>query len=496
MLRIAIQGIAALLTPSSFLYMLLGVGIGLIFGVTPGLGGVTALAILISLTYRMSESAAFALLIGAGSAAAFGGSISAILINVPGTSQNVATCLDGYPMTRRGQGARAVAISATASALGGVIGGVALLALIPVVRQLVMAFAPPEYFMLCVLGLTAIASVSGKSLVRGLIAGALGMLFSFVGYDPVTGVPRFTLGSLALYDGIDVITALIGLFAISEMIGLVVEGKSIARSDVSQATSTQQIWEGIKDVFRHWSLFLRSSLVGVLVGITPGVGGATGSVIAYSQAVQTSRHPERFGTGIPEGIVAPESANNATFGGALVPTVAFGIPGSEMCVVLLGAFMLHGLVPGPQMMKENLGLVFLMAWGVIIANIIASGLGLLLVRWLLKLVYVPITLLAPPVMVVCLLGAYATTGRVQDVVIAFLFGVLGYWMKKAGYPLAPMLIGFVLGNLAEVNYHLAVQIYGSAFLTRPITLALIAVTIGFVLVPILMARTRKGAKAA
>lgn len=496
MLRIAIEGITTLLNPISFLYLVAGVGIGLIFGVTPGLGGVTALAILISLTYRMTTNTAFALLIGAASAAAFGGSISAILINVPGTSQNVATCLDGYPMTRKGQGARAVAISATASALGGVIGGIALLLLVPVVRQLVMAFAPPEYFMLCVLGLTAIASVSGKSLVRGLIAGTLGVLLSFVGYDPVTGIPRFTMGSLYLYDGIDMITALIGLFAVSEMIGLIVEGKTIARVETSQEASREQVWEGIKDVFRHWSLFLRSSVLGTLVGITPGVGGATGSVIAYSQAVQTSRHPEKFGTGIPEGVIAPEAANNATFGGALVPTVAFGIPGSEMCVVLLGAFMLHGLVPGPQMMKTNLPLVFLIGWGVVIANIIASGLGLVLVRWLLKLVYVPIEMLAPPVVVICFLGAYATTGHVQDVVISFLFGILGYWMKKASYPLAPVIIGFVLGSLAEVNYHLAIQIYGTRFLTRPITLVLIALTVGFVVVPLVNRSVRRGEQTA
>lgn len=482
------------------MYMLLGVVIGLTFGVTPGLGGVTAIAILISLTYRMTESAAFALLVGAASAAAFGGSVSAILINVPGTSQNVATCLDGYPMTRKGEGARAVAISATASALGGIIGGIALLVLIPFVRRIVMAFAPPEYFMLCVLGLTAIASVSGKSLRRGLIAGAIGVLLSFVGYDPVTGIPRYTLGSLYLYDGIDVITALIGLFAISEMLTLIIEGKSIARAearaDISQGSSTgRQLWEGFKDVFRHWGLFLRSTLLGVFVGITPGIGGATANVIAYSNAVQTSRHPERFGTGIPEGVVAAESANNATFGGALVPTVAFGIPGSEMCVVLLGALMLHGLVPGPQMMKENLGLVFMIGWGVIIANIAASAIGLLFVRLLLRLVYVPITLLAPPVVVICLLGAYATSGHVQDVIIAFVFGVLGYWMKKAGYPLGPMLIGLVLGSLAEVNFHLAVQIYGLKFLTRPITLLLIVLTVGFMLAPLYLSHTRKGAEA-
>jgi len=485
--------IIGLLSINILLKLFLGVILGLIFGITPGLGGVVALAVLLSLTYKMTEISAFAFLIGAATAAAFGGSISAILLNVPGTSQNVATCLDGYPMTRKGEGARALAISATASALGGIIGGILLLFMIPIARKLVMAFAPPEYFMLCVLGLTTIASISGKSLIRGLIAGALGVLLSFVGYDPVTGILRFTFGNLYLYDGISVVTLLIGLFAISEMIGLIVEGKTIAKTSFSKVSISKQIWEGIKDVFKHFYLFLRSSISGVLIGMLPGTGGATANVIAYSQAVQTSKHPEKFGTGIPEGVIAPEAANNATFGGALVPTVAFGIPGSEMCVVLLGAFMLHGLVPGPQLMKENIGLVYFIGWGVIIANILASIIGLLIMRWLLRLVYMPINLLAPPVVIICILGAYAATGIIQEIIMVLIFGILGYWMKKADYPLAPMLIGFVLGHLAEINFHLAIQIYGIKFITRPISMILIVITIGFAVFSKTMKKRIKGA---
>jgi len=277
--------IIGLLSINILLKLFLGVIIGLIFGITPGLGGVVALAVLLSLTYKMTEISAFAFLIGAASAAAFGGSISAILINVPGTSQNVATCFDGYPMTRKGEGARAIAISATASALGGVIGGIVLLFMIPIAKRLVMAFASPEYFMLCVLGITAVASVSGKSLVRGLIASSLGVLISFVGYDPVTGILRYTFGNLYLYDGISVVTILIGLFAISEMIGLIVEGKTIAKISFSKVNLRKQIWEGIRDVFKHYILFLQSSISGVLIGMMPGIGGATSNVIAYSQAV-------------------------------------------------------------------------------------------------------------------------------------------------------------------------------------------------------------------
>jgi len=491
--QVNFETIFGLLSINIFSKLFLGVILGLIFGITPGLGGVVALAVLLSLTYQMTEISAFAFLIGAATAAAFGGSISAILLNIPGTSQNVATCLDGYPMTRKGEGVRALSISATASALGGIIGGIILLFMIPVARKLVMAFAPPEYFMLCILGLTAIASVSGKSLVRGLISGSIGVLLSFVGHDPVTGILRFTFGNLYLYDGISVVTLLIGLFAISEMIGLIVEGKTIAKTSFSKINLNKQIWEGIRDVFKHFSLFLRSSISGVLIGMLPGAGGATSNVITYSQAVQTSKHPEKFGTGIPEGVIAPEAANNATFGGALVPTVAFGIPGSEMCVVLLGAFMLHGLVPGPQLMKENIGLVYFIGWGVIIANILASIIGLLIMRWLVRLVYIPINLLAPPVVIICILGAYAATGIVQEIIIVLLFGILGYWMKKADYPLAPMLIGFVLGHLAEVNFHLAIQIYGAKFITRPISMVLIVITIGFA---IFSKTTRKKIKGA
>ena len=285
MFQVNFDTIIGLLSINILLKLFLGVIIGLIFGITPGLGGVVALAVLLSLTYKMTEISAFAFLIGAASAAAFGGSISAILINVPGTSQNVATCFDGYPMTRKGEGARAIAISATASALGGVIGGIVLLFMIPIAKRLVMAFASPEYFMLCVLGITAVASVSGKSLVRGLIASSLGVLISFVGYDPVTGILRYTFGNLYLYDGISVVTILIGLFAISEMIGLIVEGKTIAKISFSKVNLRKQIWEGIRDVFKHYILFLQSSISGVLIGMMPGIGGATSNVIAYSQAV-------------------------------------------------------------------------------------------------------------------------------------------------------------------------------------------------------------------
>lgn len=491
----AFHGIGALFALQPFFYMLLGIVVGLAFGVAPGLGGITAMAILVPLTYKLDQTSAFALLIGAASAVAFGGSVSAILINTPGTNQNVATCLDGYPMTRRGEGRRAIGISATASALGGVIGAVVLLALIPVMHSIVLAFAPPEYFMLCLLGLTAIAGVSGKNMLKGLVMGGLGMLLSFVGYDPVTGTLRYTFNLLYLYDGIDIVAAVIGLFAVAEMISLMVEGQTIVSKNVVEKPGG--LLEGVKDVFRHWWLFVRSSIIGTVIGIIPGVGGGTANVVAYSHAVQTSRHPERFGTGIPEGVIAPESANNASFGGALVPTVAFGIPGSEMCVVLLGAFMLHGLVPGPEMLKEHVDLVFQMAWGVVFANIIASLIGVALMSWLVKMCSVRVSLLAPSVIAIALLGAYATAGSVGDVVVALIFGVFGYWMKKLDYPRAPLMIGLVLGNLAEVNFHLSMQIYGPGFLFRPISLVILVAILVFAFGPYVqrMAGARRRASA-
>lgn len=481
MLSQALQGISGLFALEPFSYMLLGIIVGLAFGVAPGLGGITAMAILVPLTYKLGQTSAFALLIGAASAVAFGGSVSAILINTPGTNQSVTTCLDGYPMTQRGEGRRAIGISATASALGGVIGAVVLLALIPVMHKVVLAFAPPEYFMLCLLGLTAIAGVSGKTMLKGLVMGGLGILLSFVGYDPVTGTLRYTFNVLYLYDGINVVSAIIGLFAIAEMISLMAEGHTITSKDVVQKPGG--VLEGMRDVFRHWWLFLRSSIIGTVIGIIPGIGGGTANVIAYTHAVQTSKHPEKFGTGVPEGVIAPEAANNASFGGALVPTVAFGIPGSEMCVVLLGAFMLHGLVPGPEMLKEHLDLVFQMSWGVVFANIIASLIGVALMSWLVQLCSVRVSLLAPPIIAISLLGAYATAGNVADVLVALVFGVFGYWMKKLGYPRAPLMIGLVLGGLAEVNFHLSLQIYGLGFIIRPITLVILAAILVFAFGP-------------
>lgn len=486
MIHDALRGLSALLSIHSQMYMLFGVLIGLVFGAIPGLNGPIALALFTPLTYKMNPAIAFSFLIGAYAAVSFGGSVSAILINVPGTGQNVATCFDGYAMSQRGEAGRALSASATASALGAVFGVAVLIGFLPIMRKVVVLFGPPESFMLCLFGITAIASVGGGSLVKGLIAGGFGLLLSFVGFEPVTGELRYTFGSLYLWDGIDLTTALIGLFAIAESIDLFVKGGTIARAEFKDAW--RGVIQGIKDVFHHWALFLRSCVIGVIVGIMPGVGAAVGNVVAYAHAVQSSRERSRFGEGAVEGVIAPEAANNAKEGGALIPTIAFGIPGSSAMAILLGAFLLHGFVPGPQMLTKNADFVFLLAFTLLLGNLISSVTGLVAAGWLARVAVVRVSLLAPVVTVISLVGAFGVNGSMGDVFAACVFGLLGYGMKRLGYSRAATTIGLVLGTIAERNYHLSMQIFGYRFLTRPITLFLAVMTVLAILVSVVGAR--------
>jgi putative tricarboxylic transport membrane protein len=472
-----------------WLLLSLGTGIGLILGAMPGIGGLVPIALLIPLTYGMDPNLAFSLLIGIHGSVAFGGSISAILINTPGTSMNAATCLDGFQMTQKGEARRALAISATACFLGALFGLIVLFILLPVLRAIVLTFGPPEIFMLCVMGLTLIAALSRASLVKGLISAGLGLLLACVGFDPVSGETRYAIGLIYLWDGVKLVPVIIGLFALAELIDLTIKGGSIASKEDFEAGGS--VLEGIKDVFRHSFLFIRASALGTLIGIIPGAGGSVANWVAYGQAVATSKRPERFGTGIPEGIIAPEAANDSKDGGALIPTLAFGVPGSEVWAIMLGAFMIHGLDPGPTMLTEHLDFVIFILILLVISNFIASLFGLIATNWLAKITIVPIKLLTPVIMVIALTGAFGLNNQIGDVIMAVLFGFLGYWMKKNQYSRAAMILALVLGEILERNFWLAQQTFGYSFLFRPITLILLAITVYALFIPVLHRRKIK-----
>jgi len=466
-----IDGFLLLMNPTSLFYLAAGVLLFLGFGAMPGLSGPVAYAILIPLTYTMDPVSAFALLVGGHSAVMFGGSVSAILINTPGTGQNVATTFDGYPLTQQGRAGEALGASAASSAMGSIIGAFFLAALIPVMRKVVMLFGPPELFVVCIFGLTSIASISKGSFLKGLIAGTLGLLLSFVGFDPVSGDLRFTLGTLYLWDGIDLVPMIVGLFAIGEVIHLASQGGAISRKEIPKTAAG--VFKGIKAVFTHWFLMIRCAVIGTVIGLIPGAGGAVANVVAYGHAVSTSKHPEKFGTGIIEGVIAAETANDAKDGGALIPTIAFGVPGSETMAILLGAFLIQGMQPGPKMLNEQLPFLFSLVWMIVLGGIIGAAIGLAVARNLTRLTMVRFTLMAPFIIAVALVGSYSSNGLMADVLLTVIMGLFGYGMKRYGYPRGPLIIGLVLGNIVEKNFHLSIQLFGWSFLTRPLTLMLL-----------------------
>jgi TctA family transporter len=480
MIEALTQGLLNILVWPVPLYMLGGILIGLFFGAVPGLGGNFTLAVLIPFIYGMDPIMGMAFLLGAHAPVATGGSITAILLNTPGTGMNAATTFDGFPMTQQGRAGEALGTALTSSAVGGVFGAFILALSLPVMRQLVLAFGPPEFFMMAMLGIAFIAVVGGGSLFKSLIAGLFGLLISLIGYDPITGIVRFNFGTMYLYDGIDLVPVVIGLFAIAEMIHLGVKGGNI-QGDVKEAEGG--VLRGIKGVFKNWWLTLRSSVIGTVIGMIPGLGGDVACFLAYGHAVQSSKNPEKFGTGFVDGVIAPESANNAKEGGALIPTVGFGIPGSSGMAILLGAFLIMGIVPGPEMLTEKLDLTFTMVWIIAIANVVGAAIALGLSKYVAKIAQVRGSVLIPVVCVVGLMGAYAVESNFGDVVMAMLFGVIGYQMRKYGFSRAVLIIGLVLGEIAERNLQLSLMLYKGSFIFRPITMALLLAAVATVIMP-------------
>jgi TctA family transporter len=402
-------------------------------------------------------------------------------------------------MTKRGEGARAVAVAVTASGFGGVLGALVLAVLIPLLKPIALSFGPPEIFMLIMFGITLIALVSGKSVLKGLIFGCFGLALSTVGLCPHSGVLRFGFDLLFLWDGINVVAVMVGIFAVAEMIDLGIEGGAIAGAEAEKAVVYQfrQVLEGIKDIFRHFWLSIRTALIGCFIGILPGLGAEVAIWVCYGHAVQTEKNNETFGKGDVRGVIAPETANNSKEGGSLLPTVAFGIPGSSGMAVLLGAFLVLGLVPGPAMLTEHLDIVWALVWIVVISNIIGAAIILALAPYMAKATFLRGTIMVPLVFILCFIGSFMANDRWENLVITFLFGILGYFMKKYDFPRPPLALGFVLGELADLNLTRSLDLWGPAFIGRPITLVLLILTCLSVLIPIIKyyrgKRRQKGA---
>jgi len=473
-----IEELLHLLSPPGPYFFVLGTCMGILFGILPGLGGPQALTLLLPFTFALDADHSIAMLIGCAGAVAFSGSIPAILINTPGTPANAATCLDGYPLARQGRAGYALGASAVSSALGAIVGIIALILIIPIGRQLVLAFSYAEYFMMAVLGLAVIILVSQESLLKGIIAIVFGLVLSTFGFDPVSGVVRFAFGVSYLYDGIKYISAMIGMFAISEAMELLIRKESsIAKKEEFEA-SYAGVWEGVKSVFKYFNVFLRSSLIGVLLGIIPGVGGVVTNFIAYVSASKTVKVDNKFGKGDIRGVIAAEAANDSKDGGALVPTLIFGIPGSAVMAVLLGGLTIHGITPGPRLILDHPQIVYALIIALAVSNLLTSAMGLAFFKYLSKITILPTSFISPLVIVLAMIGSYAMYRSVYDTLVALIFGLLGYLFKHFGYSRIGIIIAMILGDLIQLSFFQTIRVYGYiGFFNRPIALGLLLITI-------------------
>ncbi len=477
-----ISGFSGMMTPYALLLLLLGTLVGTLVGAIPGLGGAVLLTLLLPFIYGMPIVPALALLLAAHTGIYFSGSVTAILFNTPGAPESAATTFDGYAMTRAGQPARALGISAAATTIGGWIGVILLFALIPFMSKLATLFHASEYLALAVLAIVLIGQMRAASVTKGLLSGAIGLMTSFVGYDPITGVQRFTSGYQPLYSGFNITAAALGLFALSEMFRLYASGRTtVADGGAARRRGggdpDNRVLLGVRDVTRHPWLTTRSAILGTVLGIIPGIGGIAANFISYGQAMKTSKHPERFGQGTPEGIIAPEASSISKEAGNLLPTVALGVPGGVGMAVLLSGFTILGIVPGPAMLKDHVDAVWAMALVIGVGSLLASLTGLGLAPLLAKLARVPGRMLVPFVIALGFLGVFAAADELSQVTVMVAFGVVGYLMTRFGYSLPAAMIGFILGKVVENNLYLVSQLQGWGALRRPVTDVMVAITL-------------------
>ncbi|MDA1017965.1 MAG: tripartite tricarboxylate transporter permease [Planctomycetota bacterium] len=479
-------------TPAPLLLMMLGTALGIIVGAIPGLTGAMLISLTLPLTFTMPYGEAMVLLVSMYVGSISGGLITATLLRMPGTPASMMTTLDGYPLAKSGQPGRALGLGISASFVGGLVSWGFLAALAKPMADWSTRLGNFEFFALVLLALVSIASVAGESLLKGLLAGMLGILLPLPGIDPATSRPRLTLGFVEVNNGFELLPVLIGLFAITQIIDEILH---LGRRGELVPVDRRGIWMSWSDwSAQKWNL-LRSSVIGTWIGILPGIGANIGSVMAYSAAKNFSKTPEEFGCGSEEGIVASEAANNATVGGALIPLISLGIPGSVIDAILLGAMVIHRLQPGPLLFKSNPDVVYTIIATALVANVFMFVFMLLSVGWLSKLMYVPRWLLIPTVLVFCVTGSYALSNRMFDVWVMLAFGLGGFAMQKLRIPLAPFVIGFVLGRIAEDNLIGALMQSGGSywpFFQRPISAVLLAVSAVMFVWPIVKRRSSPG----
>jgi len=471
-----------------------GVLLGSVIGFVPGIGGRTTLAILLPFIVKMDPASALVLIVGIHAIGNTADTIPAILFGIPGSTSATATVMDGYPMAKKGEAQRALGASFLSSGIGGLIGAFTVLATIPMIRPVVLTFGNPEFFMTAILAIVMIALLTGGAPVKGLIAGCAGLMIGMIGVAPQTGVQRWTFDQLYLSDGIPLIPIALGVFAIPELVDMTLGGTGTKIAANAQIASTSTKWQGVKDVFAHWWLLVRSSFIGSWIGILPGIGSGSAIWLAYGHAVQSSKDKDNFGKGDVRGVIAPEAANNASDAGDWCLTLAFGIPGSATMSLVLAAMLLLGLSPGPKMVTERLDLTLIIVWSLVLANLMATGLCFFFTKQLAGITKLPVHHLFPVLIVLIFLAAYQSTTDWGDLVALLGFSAIGISMKRFGWPRPPLIVGIVLQRLAETYFFLTTKLYGLSWLTRPVVIVLFALIV-WTIVHAVMRHSRDRARA-
>ena len=470
-----LSGLYALGDPYLFLLLVTATLGGVVIGALPGLNATTGAALLLPFTLTMEPVPAIAILTAIYCSATFAGAITAILINTPGTSASATTCLDGYPLAQRGEAGRALGMAVVASTIGGIFSVVCLMLAAPLLARAAYNFSPPEYFALTLFGLSMLASIGDGSSLKNLIAGGFGIFFALVGVDNLTTVERFTFGSYHLYDGIGFVPVMIGVFGISELLvqasNLHVKRERVTMKAIKLPSRA--------DYARTWRAILRSSGIGTFIGILPAEGATVASMIGYNEAKRWSRNPEEFGKGAIEGVAGSEAANNSATGGAMVPTLALGIPGSATAAVILAGLMVHGLRPGPTMFTEQANFAYAIFWSMMLVNILFFAFGLWGAKIFARVTLIPVQVLWPCVFVFSIVGAYALDQSMFDVWVALISGVVGYFMRRYGFSVVPLAIGLILGGMLEQRLGQSMVMLDEKWwlmFTRPLTLFFLVLT--------------------
>ena len=478
------EGLWIILDPHRMMLLWGGVLCGLALGILPGIGGVAGTALLLPFTFDMDAPAAMALLLGLAATTTHGDPISAIVLGAPGHAASAATALDGYPMTKRGEGARALGAAYMSALIGGLFGAVLMAVVLPIVRPMILFIGSPELLALAVFGLSMVAVLSGNTPLRGLTMACFGVMLAMIGSDPQTGTLRWTMDSLYLWDGLPLVPITLGTFALPELCDLLVGRTAVVQKEKVDTSNWRGLWQGSVDCFTHWWLNLRCAWIGSVIGAIPGISASVIDWISYGHALKTEKGAQQsFGKGDVRGVIAAESATCSREGGALVPTIVFGVPGSAGMAIILGAFLIHGLVPGPDMLTKNLAVTYSMVWSIAIANILGSGLCYIFSSQFAKIATLRYSLILPVVLCLVYIGAFEGQRQWGDLYSLLFFGVLAWGMKHFKWPRPPLVLGFILGGIFERYMFISIERYGISWMSRPVVIILFAIALFSLLGP-------------